>query len=172
MKDNSKHWFSNSLISNIKYWLLGSFITFNVGWAVVICICILNICLRPYIFIVSICLGPFIGALIIKLIKKDMPYYFYITTGLIYGITFCCFVEYVDKFVCTMIDNNYNIKFALYDIVTIYDQEQNPNSDPILSWLLILIIMVCLASLLGGFIVDIYRYFKDRNSEPSSHLYE
>lgn len=65
MKESSEYSLSNSLISNIKYWLLGSLISFSVGWTVLIVFCILkcffpdynNSCLIP----IYICFGPFIG---------------------------------------------------------------------------------------------------------------
>ena len=97
MTGNSEYWLNSKWMSNIKYWLLGSFITFNIGWAIFIVTWMLEgwgyYITRSSIIIgcIFILFGPFIGALIIKLIKKDMPWYFYITTGLIYGTTLDCF---------------------------------------------------------------------------------
>jgi len=170
MKEHSEHWLSSKLMSNIKYWLLGSFISFNAGWAVVIIVCILDNCfpdkINPYIAIPFICFGPFIGTLIIKLIEKNLPLYFYITTGLIYGITFCCFTPVIEHFIDGMYQQG--IKLALY-YLSFYKEKESPIAyDNYIAFISIF----CLASFLGGFTVDIYRYFKGRNSEPSSHLYE
>jgi uncharacterized membrane protein YdcZ (DUF606 family) len=126
---------------------MGSFISLNVGWAVLIIVCIL--------------IHSNNGVLILKLIKRDIPWYFYITTGLIYGITFLCFIECVDKFINNIYSSG--IKIALSDLsFNKKDIVQLPSDYNIIVKVMIAILF---ASFLSGFIVDIYRYFKGRNSE-------
>jgi hypothetical protein len=50
MKKHSEYSFRNNLVSNIKYWLLGSFISFNIGWGIVIFIYILEEFFQKYYY--------------------------------------------------------------------------------------------------------------------------
>jgi len=167
MTGNSEHWLNSKWMSYVKYCLLGSFISFNVGWAVVIFICFSKCFRMDNIFYIAIIIGldpttmiltilnfsTFLVSLIVKLIKKDIPWYIYCNTGLIYGITLCCYFEYVNTFIHTMVYNDYNVKIALIEAVRI--DKPAP--------LLILIITTYIASFLGGFIVDVFfilRHYK------------
>lgn len=170
MEEHSEYSFSSNLMSNIKYWLLGNFITLNIGWAVLIFICI-SVCVLPEyhymknsnITFVFVCFGPFVGALLIKLIKKNMPWYFYVTTGLIYVITLFCFILFVDDFINQVC--NSGIKIALCNLSFHTNNILQPPSISEYDIILKVIFTVLITSFLGGFIVDIYRYFKGRNSE-------
>ncbi|MEQ8223119.1 MAG: hypothetical protein ABRQ37_12505 [Candidatus Eremiobacterota bacterium] len=175
MEEHSEYSFDSYMDSNVKYWLLGSFISINVGWAILILICI-SVCFFPeYHYIknsnitfVFLAFGPFTGALVIKFIKKDIPWYFYITTGLIYVITFFCFIIYIDD----VIGNMYRcgIKMTLCNLSF---HTGNLLQPPLISEYGIIVkvmIVILSASFLGGFIVDIYRYVKCTNSDRNYYL--
>jgi len=171
MEEHSEYSFRNNLVSNIKYWLLGSFISLNVGWAVLIIVCILihsnklEYCsITDYFFYIIVCFGPFVGVLILKLIKRDIPWYFYITTGLIYGITFLCFINCVDKLINDIYNSGIKIALSNLSLLTL-NRESIVQSLPDYNIIFYVMIAILISSLLGGFTVDIYRYFKGRNSE-------
>lgn len=174
MTGNPEYKLNSKLMSNIKYWLLGSFISLSAGMTLLICFCLMffNVSCPKLINYLVICFGPFIGALIIKLYKKDITWYVYITTGLlylhIYGYSYRPLsLFFTGVYTCKTMNLITIIREACFvpkDVILDYDY----HGEILNYWLLYIIF----ASFLGGFTVDIYKYFKGRNSEQSSHLYE
>ncbi|MEQ8186825.1 MAG: hypothetical protein ABRQ39_02540 [Candidatus Eremiobacterota bacterium] len=171
MLQNSKGCFNNRLlVANIKYWFLGNFISFSIGWTIILFIlfwskydpatCKIDEAVPYYYFLFF---GPFIGALSIKIIRKDIPWYIYSTTGLIFVIAYDYFIGYLIAFLHTkysdagVISNLLAIKQIINETFNFYNNHReyivnNSGSDHFSK-----VIIVCL---LSGNIVNIYRYFK------------
>jgi len=92
------------LKNNFKYWLLGNIIAVSIGISTLILhMFIINSFLyeifyydvrsmTKFIFFIS----PFLAGLTIKLVKKDIPFYYYCTVGITFlflFILFICFIE-------------------------------------------------------------------------------
>lgn len=128
------------MIKNITYWFLGNCITIHTGVVIMAFLSILEKVhhsslsaiaespVSPYIIFII----PFLGGFIIKILKQDMPIYYYGTTGLIYQSGFLLF----------------------------YLHFEHRNED--ISWdsLSTILLYTIIASMLGGFMIDIVRIFR------------
>jgi hypothetical protein len=170
------------LSSNIKYWLLGNFISFSIGWTALLFLFFARefypntniakiIAINIFTNYFLIYFGPFLGALVIKFIKEDIPWYVYNTAGVIFIIIFSYSIDFVCPFLTIMFDTpNWNlitIKEAVDGAFGCYGINHFYAYDCVSTYIMYGII----ASFLGGVIVDTCRYLKLKYSKTVSSPY-
>ncbi|MBU0580356.1 MAG: hypothetical protein KKA19_04185 [Candidatus Margulisbacteria bacterium] len=135
-------------IDNFKYWVLGNLISF--------CICICYFILSFVFLLMAIdvygewviyllfSISPLLSGLAIKIIKKDLPLYYYGTVGLItqFFMALLMHIAYVEDF----LEHPYIARPGSFKMFFF----QN------------FLFHTIIASVLGGLIVEIYRFLKNK----------
>lgn len=152
----------------LKYWTIGSLISLVAGFAVIFFMFFVGkyngeifntfYNVRGYFYFFIILFGAFGGALSIKLIKRDFPWYFYSTVGIIYIIIFIYSFDYLSNFIIEIGDFR-SINSDVIISAIEYNISISHTSLP-LSEDYKLFLYAPIASLLGGGLVDLYRYLK------------
>jgi len=163
-----------SLFSNIRYWLMGNFISFTIGFIVTLFISFRDE-IPLIIFDFIICVTPFIGSLILKFIKKDIPWCIYSTTGLIFVIIYCYYGDALVYFLWRILSDDFfvvhlfEIKSVTKEALGVYGHigfHVSYMRD--YYYIVTHTMMAIIASSLGGIIADLYGYFKRRYSKTIS----
>lgn len=133
-----------NLIANLKYWLLGNFLSFNTGLIVIFTHSMINRYspIDWYMFFIA----PFLAGFFIKLLKQDLPVYYYGTSGLIWQICMASFMQSMT--------------------VSEFRGHPYPPRDFPTTWEIFLndfFLQGLIAAIIGGAIIDIYRFFKNKN---------
>jgi len=159
---------------NFKYWILGNFISFIVGFQIVLLFILLheffpeltqnimNNRLSPYIIL---CSGTLIGGLTVKVIKKNLPWYIYSTTGIIYIVTlifnFFSLVSFVERIKELATYEQINLT-SIFNAIKFSTLNSSLNSIPEKDQFY-LILSTIIFSFCGGFIAKTYRNIKNKS---------
>lgn len=127
------------MIKNITYWFLGNCITIHTGVVIMAFLFILEKVHHTSLSAIGEChvleyiifIIPFLGGFFIKILKKDMPVYYYGTIGLIYQSGYLLFLHFIHR-----------------------------NEDTFWDSLITIFLYTIIASMLGGFMIDIVRIFR------------
>jgi len=140
-------------MDNLKYWFLGNLISFIIN----IFYIMLLIILYPLLFLLQTSdyypaiimpfIPSFLAGLIIKIKKKDLPIYYYGTVNLVIQFILALFIH-----IASVED------FMEHP----YPETNRPGSFKIFFFQYVFF-QTIIASVLGGVIVEIYRFFKNKN---------
>ena len=153
---------------NLKWWIIGSFISIVVGFTVILVMFFLEIndvhvlvykkSTNDIMSYIATFFGAFIGAFGIKFIKRDFSWKYYSIVGVIYIIIFIFSINYICSFFSIL---SFSASISFRSIIkainlSSFDFSHNPSGYGKYNFLVIAIFI----SFLGGFIIDIYRYIK------------